>query len=194
MSQYNEVFSSRTPVVSSPSDPWSPGAGPRGEESRQAKPQGILPRRSPIPGSENLQERAVQQLFAPEVITPQQHSDQISAERSDQPEVRLMLAVMEDAVATYQRYAPEEGTRQTRLFEEARSWIYSGDKSWPYSFENICDTLLFEADSVRKGLENWRARKEREGDSRYRFPFRRVNGKRHSISLRERNPELAGSA
>ena len=83
-------------------------------------------------------EESVYKLFEPDLITPEQHRDRVRSEWTDQPEFRLMLAVMEDAVATYQRYAVDPGRRNQRLFDEAESWINSTDTSWPYSFENIC--------------------------------------------------------
>ncbi len=138
-------------------------------------------------GAQVIQEDAVTRLFEPDLITPDQHRDRVQMERTDQPEIRLMLAVMEDAVATYQRYASEPGRRNRRLFEEAESWIKSTDTSWPYSFENICAALRFEPETLRKGLEEWRTQREQGGRAMYRFPFRRVNGKRHSISLRDRS-------
>lgn len=133
------------------------------------------------------QEDGVARLFEPDLITPDQHRDRVEMERTDQPEVRLMLAVMEDAVATYQRYATDPGRRNRRLFEEAESWIHSTDTSWPYSFENICAALRFEPETLRRGLESWRAQQQKDRPGMYRFPFRRVNGKRHSISLRDRS-------
>jgi hypothetical protein len=130
-------------------------------------------------------------LFEPDLITPEQHRDRVRTEYTDQPEVRLMLAVMEDAVATYQRYAVDIDSRSQRLFEEAEEWINSSDTSWPYSFENICVALRVEPEIVREGLHSWRERRlDDMGGGRkglYRFPFRRVNGKRHSITLRERH-------
>ncbi|MBM4269829.1 MAG: hypothetical protein FJ144_25045 [Deltaproteobacteria bacterium] len=132
------------------------------------------------------QEDGVARLFEPDLITPDQHRDRVEMERTDQPEVRLMLAVMEDAVATYQRYAADPGRRNRRLFEEVESWINSTDTSWPYSFENICAALRFEPETLRRGLETWRTQQQKDRPGMYRFPFRRVNGKRHSISLRDR--------
>jgi hypothetical protein len=132
------------------------------------------------------QEEGVAGLFEPDLITPEQHSDRVRPEPADRPEIRLMLAVMEDAVATYQRYAIDPGRRSQRLFEEAESWINSTDTSWPYSFENICAALRFEPESLRRGLQSWRDSQRKGHHGLYRFPFRRVNGKRHSISLRDR--------
>lgn len=128
----------------------------------------------------------VVRLFEPDLITPEQHRDRVRAERIDQPEIRLMLAVIEDAVATYQRYAVEPTRRNQRLFEDAERWINSTDTSWPYSFENVCTALRFEPETLRRGLRAWRDERVRDKAGIYRFPFRRVNGKRHSITVRDR--------
>jgi hypothetical protein len=132
-------------------------------------------------------EDSVVRLFEPDLITPEQHRDRIEAESTDRPEIRLMLAVMEEAVATYQRFAVDPMRRNQRLFEEAEGWIDSTDTSWPYSFENICAALKFEPDSLRRGLRAWRTERMNGRSGLYRFPFRRVNGKRHSITLRDRH-------
>jgi hypothetical protein len=126
-------------------------------------------------------------LFEPDLITPEQHRDRIEAEQTDRPEIRLMLAVMEDAVATYQRYAIEPSRRNLKLFEDAEDWINSTDTSWPYSFENVCTALRFEPETLRRGLRAWRDERVSGRSDTYRFPFRRVNGKRHSITLRDRS-------
>ena len=98
-----------------------------------------------------------------------------------------MLAVMEDAVATYQRFAVDPGRRNQRLFGGADSWINSADTSGPYSFENICAAPECEPEWLRRGLQAWRKERMNGRSGLYRFPFRRVNGKRHSITLRERH-------
>lgn len=132
-------------------------------------------------------DESIVRLFEPDLITPDQHRDRVRAERTDQPEIRLMLAVMEDAVATYQRYAIEPTRRNQKLFEDAEEWINSTDTSWPYSFENVCSALRFEPETVRRGLKAWREERGRNKADVYRFPFRRVNGKRHSITVRDRS-------
>jgi hypothetical protein len=133
-------------------------------------------------------EENVVRIFGPDLITPTQHQDRVRSEPSDRPEIRLMLAVMEDAVATLQRYAHEPSARLQRDFEETIDWVDSKDTVWPYSFENVCSALSFEPESVRRRLSEWRERRVSNGkvDS-YRFPFRRVNGKRHAITIRDRS-------
>ena len=44
------------------------------------------------------------------------------------------------------------------MFDEAREWVSSTDRSWLFSFENICDTLEINADYVRRGLREWKER------------------------------------
>lgn len=70
-----------------------------------------------------------------------------------------MLAVLEDAVDCYQKHAHSTELRGQQLFEEAVAWVESDDRSWLFSFENICDTLEINADYVRRGLRRWTERK-----------------------------------
>jgi hypothetical protein len=44
------------------------------------------------------------------------------------------------------------------MFEESREWVSSTDRSWLFSFENVCDTLEINAAYVRRGLREWRER------------------------------------
>ena len=131
----------------------------------------------------------VVRMFAPDLVTPDQHRDRTCPEPSDRPEIRLMIAVMEDAVATLQRYSRDPSSRHRKDYEETLDWIDSRDTSWPYSFENVCSALSFEPERLRRGMRA-AARRDRTGDGKadvYRFPFRRVNGKRHAITIRDRS-------
>jgi hypothetical protein len=139
--------------------------------------------------SNSFADSSVSRLFEPDILTPEQHRDRVRAANIDRPEVRLMLAVMEDAVATYQRFLTEPKRRNRRQYDEVRDWIRSKDTAWPYSFDNICSALQFEPENVRRGLQSWETAPERRKAGLYRFPFRRVNGKRHSISLRDRHDD-----
>ena len=93
---------------------------------------------------------ATEGKFAPaldaDIIVPSQYFDRIRSEESAQPEKRLMLAVMENAIATFQHSISGATRRQRRLLKETEEWMYSGDTSWPFSFENICALLGIEAD------------------------------------------------
>jgi hypothetical protein len=64
--------------------------------------------------------------------------------------------------------------------------MYSGDTSWPFSFENICALLGIEADYLRSGLAEWKktqlAHDGTQEDPVARFPLRRMSGRRHALS------------
>src|SRR5262249_42595060 len=68
------------------------------------------------------------------------------------PERLLMLAVLENAVTCYRRYARARDSRARRWFEEARDWLASGDRSSLFSFETICDALDLHPSYVRRAL------------------------------------------
>lgn len=67
-----------------------------------------------------------------------------------------MLAVLEDAVDSYRKYALARDPREQASFLEAREWFWSSDRSWLFAFENICDVLEMNADYLRSGLDRWR--------------------------------------
>lgn len=124
------------------------------------------------------------QFFAPDIITPEQYVDRIRPASADRPEMRLMLAVMENGIATYLRYAVDARTpakrRARRLFGEAKAWVESDDISWPYSFANLCTALGFDASQLRRGLGSLQAN-ESENQPVQRISIRRINGSRHVI-------------
>jgi len=122
----------------------------------------------------------------PETVLPSQFFDRFKIDASLQPEKRLMLAVLEDAVGTFQKYAGATNRRARRLHAEAEEWFADDDVSWPFAFPNICQALGLEPEWLRRGLERWRVDQTQTDDSPkvLRFPFRRVNGRRHSITGR----------
>lgn len=67
-----------------------------------------------------------------------------------------MLAVLEDALDCYQKYAFSRDGHGRQLFDEALEWINSGNRAWFFSFENICETLGINPEYLRRGLETWR--------------------------------------
>jgi hypothetical protein len=52
-----------------------------------------------------------------------------------------MLAVLNDALATYARDAAVPDRRRHRLAADAEQWLFSDDRDWPFSFVNVCDAL-----------------------------------------------------
>ena len=95
-------------------------------------------------------------LFEPDVLLPAQFFAAFRRAGGLERERLLMLAVLEDAIDCYQKFAHARDPRGTQMFDEAREWVSSSDRSWLFSFENICDTLEINAEYVRRGLRDWR--------------------------------------
>ena len=76
--------------------------------------------------------------------------------RSLEPEKRLVLAILEDAILTFQdNHAARDGKKK-RLFDQANVWIFNVSDDWVFSFKNICHVLEFNPEYIRKGLAQWR--------------------------------------
>jgi hypothetical protein len=73
-------------------------------------------------------------------------------------ERRLVLAILEEAVRSYQHYAFATNRRGRRLFGETCEWFDSHDNTWIFSFENICTVLDLEPQYIRRGLHDWKRR------------------------------------
>src|SRR6476660_1709243 len=63
----------------------------------------------------------------------------------------LMRTVLEDAIRCLSGAGGPMRLRPS-LAAEARRWVTESDRHWPYSFENICDSLGLDADHVRTRL------------------------------------------
>jgi len=61
-------------------------------------------------------------------------------------ELRLMAAVLEDAVHILRKRP------RSRAGREAREWLGSQDTSWPFAYERICEALNLDPQSVRREL------------------------------------------
>ena len=96
-------------------------------------------------------------LFEPDAILPDQFFSAFSHQDALGPERRLMLAVLQDAVECYQKYALSRSPQGRNEFREARDWIASTDRGWAYSYENICDVLGIDSAYIRRGLRRFRS-------------------------------------
>lgn len=74
------------------------------------------------------------------------------------PQRRLMMAVLQTVVDDVQGSAHRRGSgclgpADQREFERARAYVQSTDRSWPFSFENVCEAVGVDADSLRRAFE-----------------------------------------
>ena len=95
-------------------------------------------------------------LFEPDALLPAQFYAAFRGGSGVRGEKRLMLAVLEDALDCFQKYAAARDGHGQALFEEANTWIASNDRGWFFSYENICETLEINPEYLRRGLDTWR--------------------------------------
>lgn len=95
-------------------------------------------------------------MVEPDVLLPSQMFDRYRGHAELEAERRLMLAILEDAVSCYQKYAAATGVRARRLFREADAWFQAEDVNWVFSFESICAVLDIEPTYFREHLARWK--------------------------------------
>jgi hypothetical protein len=120
--------------------------------------------------------------LAPDDILPAQLYDGAVGGARIQPEKRLQVAVLADAVLTFHRWAGNERARARRLFAEVEAWFASDDAAGPFTFITICDSLKFDPSYIRRGLGHWRAHLEATAKQK-RSLRRDSNGTRHEVVL-----------
>ena len=94
-------------------------------------------------------------LFQPDSLLSAHYFETLRRKTILEPEKRLMLAILEDAVDCFQNNVLAQSLKSRRLFEEAEEWIVEVDGDWVFSFENICEVLGFNPAYVRQGLLRW---------------------------------------
>jgi len=95
-------------------------------------------------------------LIEPEILLPSQFFDRFRGQSVLEAERRLMVAVLEDAVSCFQKYAGATRPRGRRLFKEAEDWLLEEDSSWLFSFESICAVLGINPQYFREKLKRWK--------------------------------------
>jgi hypothetical protein len=96
-------------------------------------------------------------MFASDALLPAQYYDNHS--KTLEPERRLLLALLVDAVRCYQTGITAPGGSRTRLFAEAERWLFKPQRNVPFAFEDICDVLEIDPAYLRRGLRRWRDRR-----------------------------------
>lgn len=105
-------------------------------------------------------------LFQPDTVLPAQYFETIRGRAFSEPEKRLMLAILQDAVECFQKYIFPWNRRGRAIFDETEQWIMEENSDWLFSFEGICECLGFDPKYVRKGLLLWKnSHLRRQGSS-----------------------------
>lgn len=101
-------------------------------------------------------------LLQPDTLLPSQYAAIMKRKSAHEPERRLVVAVLEDAVDCFQKHVRAHDPKAQQLFMDAEEWICSEDRSWPFSFENVCDLLQINPEYLRRGLLAWKDRQLQE--------------------------------
>ena len=95
-------------------------------------------------------------LFQPDILVPTQYLENFCGKAHLEPEKSFMLAILEYAVASFQKHIFARDSKGKAEFHETEDWILEKNSDWIFSFENICEVLGFNPSYVRQGLLRWK--------------------------------------
>ena len=107
----------------------------------------------------NTTDEKLASLFQPDTLLSSQYFDSLRRKTLLEPEKRLMLALLEDAIHCFQDNLSAQTARKKKLFDETEDWIVETDGDWIFSFDHVCETLGFTPEYVRQGLLRWKERR-----------------------------------
>ena len=99
---------------------------------------------------------SIEGLFQPDILAPAQYFDGLMKEQARAPERDLALAMLEDAVMSFQKYLKSTREKERHIFTETEEWFLSDDRDWVFSFLNLCDFLGLDPEFLRKGIFRWK--------------------------------------
>ena len=91
-------------------------------------------------------------FFHFDALLSAQYFDTLRRKTLLEPEKRLMLAVLDDAINCYRDNLFSRREKNKRLFDEAKKWIAAPGGDWIFGFDNVCESLGFNPEYVRRGL------------------------------------------
>jgi len=124
-------------------------------------------------------------LFEPDVLASSQFQTILKSGTASDPERRLMVAILEDAVSCLSKDPRTCPRQQRKSFEEAHSWVNDSDaEDWVFSFTNVCQTLGFDAGYLRRGLNRWTALAQSSAAQKPRLKKYRSGARRRKLRFR----------
>lgn len=97
-------------------------------------------------------------IFQPDILAVSQFFQHTHRKHPIEPEKKLMLAVLQDAVDCFQKYLFSRNEKGKTTFRDAEEWILERNSEWLFSFESICESLGLDAGYIRNGLIEWNRR------------------------------------
>lgn len=113
--------------------------------------------------SSSLAEEIIARIFEPDALAREQYFEVMRRKGRLEPELALMLAVLEDGINCFKENASAASEEKRKLYEEAKEWIFSDDSDWIFSFVSICEAFDLNPAYVRRGLRSARKRSAKGG-------------------------------
>ena len=82
-------------------------------------------------------EEALAPLFQPDTVASAEYFEIYQRKVGLEPEKKLRLAVLRDAIGCFQNYLLARDKRRKKWFQEAQEWFNEKESKWIFSFENI---------------------------------------------------------
>lgn len=95
------------------------------------------------------------ELHGADVMAPEQFRCRYASSLTS-PERALAAAVLNQAVADFQKYLLVRDVKGTQRFAEVERWLRDNNSEWVFSFANCCAALGIDAAYLRKGLMAWK--------------------------------------
>jgi hypothetical protein len=90
-------------------------------------------------------------LWEPDVVEMQRHAT-VKNRLTDSPEKRLLTELLLDALLEFEIKAARCRSLDDAPLREVVAWFFSRDRSWPFSFLNVCEHLNLDPVCVRVRL------------------------------------------
>jgi hypothetical protein len=94
--------------------------------------------------------------YQPDILLPEQYYELRRRRHELHGELKLMFAVLEDAVHCYLNHMSAKSRRRRILFYEARDWMNSKNSKGLFAYETLCEALGIDAARLRKMLDQHR--------------------------------------
>lgn len=102
--------------------------------------------------------------FETDGVMPEQFYPGRRRAPSLEPVMRLMAAVLIDAVRCFQRTSEASHTTGRREFREVQRWIFDDRGHGPFSFQSVCESLEIDPGGLRSWLVRGRYNRRSGGD------------------------------
>jgi len=93
-------------------------------------------------------------LLEPECLLPVQYNHLIRKSHVVGGEIKLMLAVLKDAIRAYIRNMDGRTAQARRDFLETYQWFHSADQDGVFAYDSVCGALGLEPSLLRRWLKS----------------------------------------